>query len=366
MSKPRAVRPESVWHGPERSRRRFPAVWRPVLAALVAGVTLAGVPAAATAGEPPGPTVEPSGVTAEPSVPAADAEHPGGTVESGGVLSPEPGGGGESAVRRQPVRIIAHTRHVRFNGVVTVKGVSGLASRGRVRVQFRAKGSRKWKTFRTVGSTGKGWFRARIRIRRNGFVRALDRLGRASSRTGVRVRSVIRLKRVAATVKLGHRLRISGTIRPRGVRRVRVRIAGGNKAVVVSSRRSGNFTYRWKPQRAGDVRIRALAFGNRKATKDRSGHRRSSALRPGGASYYGPGLYGNGVACGGVLRPGTVGVAHKTLPCGTKVKFKYGHRVVSARVIDRGPYIAGRDWDLTAALRDRLGFGGVGTVWTNR
>ncbi len=84
----------------------------------------------------------------------------------------------------------------------------------------------------------------------------------------------------------------------------------------------------------------------------------------GGASWYGPGLYGNGVACGGTLRPSTVGVAHKTLPCGTLVKFKHRGNVVVARVIDRGPYISGRAWDLTEAAAEALDFEdvGVGTV----
>jgi peptidoglycan hydrolase-like protein with peptidoglycan-binding domain len=35
------------------------------------------------------------------------------------------------------------------------------------------------------------------------------------------------------------------------------------------------------------------------------------------ASYYGPGLWGNRMACGGVLRHGVRGVAHRSLPCGT-------------------------------------------------
>ena len=51
--------------------------------------------------------------------------------------------------------------------------------------------------------------------------------------------------------------------------------------------------------------------------------RRLNAYRSAQASYYGPGLYGNGVACGGTLTPGTLGVANKTLPCGTKVTLRY-------------------------------------------
>jgi rare lipoprotein A (peptidoglycan hydrolase) len=74
------------------------------------------------------------------------------------------------------------------------------------------------------------------------------------------------------------------------------------------------------------------------------------------ASWYGPGLYGNGVACGGTLRPGTIGVAHKTLPCGSKVLVGYHGRFLMAKVIDRGPYIAGRALDLTYAAAEQLNF----------
>lgn len=74
------------------------------------------------------------------------------------------------------------------------------------------------------------------------------------------------------------------------------------------------------------------------------------------ASWYGPGLYGNGVACGGTLRPGTIGVAHKTLPCGSKVMVGYRGRYLMAKVIDRGPYIAGRALDLTYAAAEQLDF----------
>jgi len=64
----------------------------------------------------------------------------------------------------------------------------------------------------------------------------------------------------------------------------------------------------------------------------------SAPMRTAGATWYGPGLYGNGTACGQILRPGTLGVAHRTLPCGTTVKINYhGHSLVT-KVIDRGPY----------------------------
>ncbi len=83
-------------------------------------------------------------------------------------------------------------------------------------------------------------------------------------------------------------------------------------------------------------------------------------MRWAGATWYGPGLYGNHTACGQVLRPHTVGVAHRNLPCGTTVKFVYhGHAIVT-QVIDRGPYSVGNSWDLTHAAARALRFDRAG------
>lgn len=75
-----------------------------------------------------------------------------------------------------------------------------------------------------------------------------------------------------------------------------------------------------------------------------------------GATWYGPGLYGNSTACGQVLRRSTIGVANLTLPCGTRVTFAYHGRYLVAPVIDRGPYTSGYDFDLTNGAREALGF----------
>jgi rare lipoprotein A (peptidoglycan hydrolase) len=72
--------------------------------------------------------------------------------------------------------------------------------------------------------------------------------------------------------------------------------------------------------------------------------------------------YGLGLACGGVLGRDQLGVAHKTAPCGTLITFAYGGRVLTVPVIDRGPYIAGREWDLTGATAAALGFPGLGRI----
>lgn len=67
------------------------------------------------------------------------------------------------------------------------------------------------------------------------------------------------------------------------------------------------------------------------------------------ASWYGPGFYGHGTACGQVLTEALSGVAHRTLPCGTMVTLSYAGRSVTVPVVDRGPYVRGRVFDLTAA-----------------
>lgn len=64
-------------------------------------------------------------------------------------------------------------------------------------------------------------------------------------------------------------------------------------------------------------------------------------------SWFGPGLYGNGMACGKKLTKTIVGVAHRTLPCGTLVTFRYKGVTLTVPVVDRGPFVAGRTWDLT-------------------
>jgi rare lipoprotein A len=73
------------------------------------------------------------------------------------------------------------------------------------------------------------------------------------------------------------------------------------------------------------------------------------------ASWYGPGFFGNETACGEMLTKQTVGVAHRNLPCGTKVTFFAHGNWATAQVIDRGPYVKGRTWDLTSALAQQLG-----------
>ena len=73
------------------------------------------------------------------------------------------------------------------------------------------------------------------------------------------------------------------------------------------------------------------------------------------ATWYGPGFYGEKTACGQTLTRRTVGVAHRRLPCGTRVAFLYKGEYLETEVIDRGPYGTRARWDLTQAAAERLG-----------
>lgn len=182
-----------------------------------------------------------------------------------------------------------------------------------------------------------------------------------------RSRSHVSLHLSTHSVLKGRGLAVRGKVRPSGRHRVKLVFRGPDGGVRgVTTRANGTFAVRWVPGRTGSYAVRAFGVHDRRVRASRSAARRLTAYRLAGASYYGPGLYGNGVACGGTLLPDTMGVAHKTLPCGTKVKLRYHGRTVTVPVIDRGPYVPGRDYDLTEAVKDRLGFPGVGTVLASR
>ena len=147
------------------------------------------------------------------------------------------------------------------------------------------------------------------------------------------------------------------------------RVGKGWKTVArTQTRAGGRFSAYWRPSKAGRASIRAFVGGdaNGAAPTVRVLRGGITVYVPRFASWYGPGLYGNKLACGGRLSPGTVGVAHKTLPCGTKITLHNKGRTLNVKVIDRGPYVGGRVYDLTAATKQKLGFGSTGTVWATK
>jgi rare lipoprotein A len=60
-------------------------------------------------------------------------------------------------------------------------------------------------------------------------------------------------------------------------------------------------------------------------------------------------------ASGDVFNENNLTVANKTLKFGTLIEFKYKDKKVICRVNDRGPYIKGRDFDLSRGCAEKLG-----------
>jgi rare lipoprotein A (peptidoglycan hydrolase) len=189
----------------------------------------------------------------------------------------------------------------------------------------------------------------------------------ASKHRRARVASHVSLHVSRHEVLDGGKVVVKGRVRPRGAHRVKLVFRGPDGGVAgAATRPNGSFVLRWSPDWIGAYSVRAYGVHERRMRGSASVARHLTSYREAAASYYGPGLYGGGLACGGTLQPGTLGVASKTLPCGAKVKFLYRGQTITVPVVDRGPYVAGRDFDLTAATRERLGFPGVGALLSSR
>jgi hypothetical protein len=118
----------------------------------------------------------------------------------------------------------------------------------------------------------------------------------------------------------------------------------------------GTFRAPWRTDMLGRVALRAIVERGDAATASASPLTAQTTVFTGAvSSWYGPGFWGRRTACGIKLRRSTVGVAHRTLPCGTQVEVYYRGKVATVPVIDRGPFKKGRDWDLTQAAARQLG-----------
>ncbi len=84
------------------------------------------------------------------------------------------------------------------------------------------------------------------------------------------------------------------------------------------------------------------------------------------ASWYGPGLEGNLTASGDVFEPYTeYTAASPYYPFGTELLVTYGDASVVVEVTDRGPYVAGRELDLSAVAAEEIGLTYYGTDYVD-
>lgn len=132
---------------------------------------------------------------------------------------------------------------------------------------------------------------------------------------------------------------------------------------VVDAQPDGSFSATWRTAHPGPVTIRALLQGSQATSAASSPPAVSvTVYRRSIATLYGPGFYGHRTACGVILRRHTIGVANRTLPCGTEVQVYYRGSVMTVPVIDRGPYAHHANWDLTMAAGWALGMTGTGVI----
>jgi peptidoglycan lytic transglycosylase len=167
----------------------------------------------------------------------------------------------------------------------------------------------------------------------------------------------------------GHRATVTGTLSEgrrvgRAGRVVDLQALSRHGWRTIASTRTrahGRFHVSYLPHRLLSEPVRLRFAGDALGRAARRALGRLNAYRLAGASWYGG---GGGLACGGSLTSSTLGVANKTLPCGTLVTLRYDGHTVRVPVVDRGPYVAGREFDLTEATKRALGFGDTGQVWS--
>ncbi|MGO9902080.1 MAG: septal ring lytic transglycosylase RlpA family protein [Solirubrobacteraceae bacterium] len=139
----------------------------------------------------------------------------------------------------------------------------------------------------------------------------------------------------------------------------------------------GSFTVTWRASQSGPFSIRAALIPatvagsltapssgvslTPQAASDASSALSMTVYRPTVATWYGGStMFGANTACGELLSKDTLGVANRTLPCGTPVGIYYDGRSIVVPVIDRGPYVKGVSWDLTEATAKAIGMLSVG------
>lgn len=122
----------------------------------------------------------------------------------------------------------------------------------------------------------------------------------------------------------------------------------------VTADSAGDFSFSWKAPKSGQFAFRVIPSGNA-AAADAEVTGSINVYRRQKTTWYGPGFYGGRTACGQRLTRRTIGVAHRTLKCGTRVEFFHNGRKIVVPVIDRGPFVRGVHWDLTLAAMKRLG-----------
>jgi rare lipoprotein A len=166
---------------------------------------------------------------------------------------------------------------------------------------------------------------------------------------------------------LGHTLRFRGAVPAdqagRAVQIQRQELDGSwapTATAVVGP--DGSFLAQWRTDEIGHVSVRAIVGGSEARAASTPVTTSVTIYRPARATWYGPGFYGRHTACGVTMSHALLGVAHRTLPCGTPVEVFYDGKAVTVPVIDRGPFATGAHYDLTSAAAQAIGLAQTSTV----
>jgi rare lipoprotein A len=125
----------------------------------------------------------------------------------------------------------------------------------------------------------------------------------------------------------------------------------------------GSFLARWRTDEIGSFAVRALLAGTQVQAADAAPLTTNvTVYRPARATWFGPGFYGRHTACGQVMSHALLGVAHRTLPCGTPVAVFYAGKSITVPVVDRGPFANGARYDLTSAVAKAVGMTETSTI----
>jgi hypothetical protein len=177
------------------------------------------------------------------------------------------------------------------------------------------------------------------------------------------VRSSIGLLARRTQVRAGRLARVAGRVRPGRAGRLVVlqRRSGRSWSTIARTRTGagGRFLLRHRTRSSVSAALRVRVAGGPGVTRRTRRAGRLEVFRSALASWYGSGTF---LACGGRLTPGMMGVAHKSLPCGTRVTIRYRGRQVRVPVVDRGPFSGAREFDLGPGVRSALRFEGVGVI----
>jgi rare lipoprotein A len=158
---------------------------------------------------------------------------------------------------------------------------------------------------------------------------------------------------------LGHILVVRGTLSPNQPLRIERLDAqrGWLPVARAVADGAGVFAAGWRADHVGTFTLRAVPDSTSTAgAASAPPSAQVTVFRPALATWYGPGFYGKRTACGARLSHALVGVAHRSLPCGTLVQVTYKGRTVTLPVVDRGPFgSSGAAYDLTFAAAQQLG-----------